>query len=191
MVSPDTRLHVDLDGTSVETVYAHVVAWQRALEQVDILIDGWTDPPPDRDEWRLFTRAVAREIGRPLSAGRAGPAAAAPRRALPPDAARSPTASRARDLLRMLGVRREDYHVMGDVVSDRRAGMLSISLLSGGYGREELMQAGALRVYRDPQGHPRLARWAGRHPRRLAFAHARTKPRTRGLPGARTRAAAT
>ena len=43
---------------------------------------------------------------------------------------------------------------MGDAVWDllaaRRAGMLSIGLLSGGYGEDELGQAGAFRVYRDP-----------------------------------------
>jgi phosphoglycolate phosphatase-like HAD superfamily hydrolase len=44
--------------------------------------------------------------------------------------------------------------VVGDAVWDllaaRRAGMLSIGLLSGGYGEEELTRAGAFRVYRDP-----------------------------------------
>jgi phosphoglycolate phosphatase-like HAD superfamily hydrolase len=31
----------------------------------------------------------------------------------------------------------------------RRAGMLSIGLLSGGYGEDELVRAGAFRVFRD------------------------------------------
>jgi len=31
----------------------------------------------------------------------------------------------------------------------RRAGMLSIGLLSGGYGEDELIRAGAFRVFRD------------------------------------------
>src|SRR5450830_233268 len=31
----------DLDGTLVDTVYAHVVAWQQALEEAGIGIDGW------------------------------------------------------------------------------------------------------------------------------------------------------
>ena len=47
-----------------------------------------------------------------------------------------------------------DCYVVGDAVWDllaaRRAGMLSIGLLSGGYGEGELSQAGAFRVYRDP-----------------------------------------
>jgi HAD superfamily hydrolase (TIGR01509 family) len=37
-----------------------------------------------------------------------------------------------------------------DVLAARRAGMLTVGLLSGGYGEEELIQAGAYRVYRDP-----------------------------------------
>jgi len=52
-----------------------------------------------------------------------------------------------------LGVRVEDCYVVGDAVWDllaaRRAGMLSIGLLSGGYGEDELSRAGAFRVYRD------------------------------------------
>ena len=31
----------DLDGTLVDTVYAHVFAWQRALEERGMPIDGW------------------------------------------------------------------------------------------------------------------------------------------------------
>ena len=53
-----------------------------------------------------------------------------------------------------LGVDVDDCYVVGDAVWDllaaRRAGMLSIGLLSGGYGEDELSQAGAFRVYRDP-----------------------------------------
>ncbi len=53
-----------------------------------------------------------------------------------------------------LGVRPEECYVIGDSVWDllaaRRAGMLGIGLLSGGYGEQELAQAGAYRVYRDP-----------------------------------------
>ncbi len=44
--------------------------------------------------------------------------------------------------------------VVGDSVWDllaaRRAGCLGIGLLSGGYGKEELEQVGAYRVYQDP-----------------------------------------
>ena len=54
---------------------------------------------------------------------------------------------------RRLEVEPEDCYVIGDAVWDllaaRRARMLSIGLLSGGYGADELQGAGAFRVYRD------------------------------------------
>jgi phosphoglycolate phosphatase-like HAD superfamily hydrolase len=53
-----------------------------------------------------------------------------------------------------MGVEIRDVTVVGDAVWDllaaRRAGMLSVGLLTGGYGEDELAQAGAFRVYRDP-----------------------------------------
>jgi HAD superfamily hydrolase (TIGR01549 family) len=53
-----------------------------------------------------------------------------------------------------MGVEIRDCTVVGDAVWDllaaRRAGMLSVGLLTGGYGEDELAQAGAFRVYRDP-----------------------------------------
>ena len=52
-----------------------------------------------------------------------------------------------------LGVQIADCYVVGDAVWDllaaRRAGMLSVGLLSGGYGEDELTAAGAFRVYRN------------------------------------------
>ncbi len=52
-----------------------------------------------------------------------------------------------------MGVSPQDCYVVGDAVWDllaaRRANMLSIGLLSGGYGEDELTRAGAYRVYRD------------------------------------------
>ena len=54
---------------------------------------------------------------------------------------------------RRLGQDAEECYVIGDAVWDllaaRRARMLSIGLLSGGYGADELQGAGAFRVYRD------------------------------------------
>ncbi len=53
-----------------------------------------------------------------------------------------------------IGVDIRDAIVVGDSIWDllaaRRAGALGIGLLSGGYGREELVQAAAFRVYEDP-----------------------------------------
>ena len=50
-----------------------------------------------------------------------------------------------------LGAQAEDCIVVGDSVWDhvgaRRAGMLSVGVLTGGYGEEELYHAGAFRVY--------------------------------------------
>jgi HAD superfamily hydrolase (TIGR01509 family) len=57
----------DLDGTLVDTVYAHVYAWQRALAEAGLPIDGWRIHRRIGMSGGLFTRAVAREIGRPLS----------------------------------------------------------------------------------------------------------------------------
>ena len=31
----------DLDGTLIDTVYAHVLAWQRALAEASLPIEGW------------------------------------------------------------------------------------------------------------------------------------------------------
>jgi|SRR5579884_1581561 len=55
---------------------------------------------------------------------------------------------------RRLGTATHGSYVIGDSIWDMiaaaRCGALGIGLLSGGYGREELMDAGALRVYDDP-----------------------------------------
>src|SRR5262249_6408445 len=57
----------DLDGTLVDTVYAHVFAWQRALAEEGMPIDGWRIHRRIGMSGGLFTRAVAREVGRDLS----------------------------------------------------------------------------------------------------------------------------
>ena len=55
---------------------------------------------------------------------------------------------------RGLGVSIENSVVVGDSVWDllaaRRARALGVGLLSGGYGEDELIRAGAYRVYQDP-----------------------------------------
>ena len=55
---------------------------------------------------------------------------------------------------RRLGTSTQGSYVIGDsiwdMISAARCGALGIGLLSGGYGREELERAGALRVYDDP-----------------------------------------
>jgi len=52
-----------------------------------------------------------------------------------------------------MGISASNCYVVGDAVWDllaaRRAGMLGVGLLTGGYGEDELSKAGAFRVYRD------------------------------------------
>src|SRR5574337_1776764 len=199
----------DLDGTLIDTVYAHVFAWQRALAESGLAIEGWRIHRRIGMSGGLFARAVAREAGRPLSPAEAEAVQARHgelfrellpiRRPLPgavellaalreagvphgiATSGRRPEidASLAAlgvpdtmivvdrgDVLRAkpepdlflacqerLGVAIRDCYVVGDAVWDllaaRRAGMLSVGLLSGGYGTDELTAAGAYRVYRD------------------------------------------
>lgn len=199
----------DLDGTLVDTVYAHVFAWQQALAEAGMPIDGWRVHRKIGMSGGLFTRAVAREIGRALEPAQAHALqdrhGAIFRELLPqprplPGAVellarlqaqgvpfgiatsgRRPEINVSLDTLGVpegtvviergdvmrakpepdlflacqerLGVHVRDCFVVGDAVWDllaaRRAGMLSVGVLTGGYGEEELIRAGAYRVYRD------------------------------------------
>jgi HAD superfamily hydrolase (TIGR01549 family) len=200
----------DLDGTLIDTVYAHVFAWQRALAEAGMPIEGWRIHRRMGMSGGLFTRAVARELGRPLSDqeiedvqkrhGQLFREQLAERRPLPgavdllrhlhelgvpygiATSGRRPEIDASLDALGVgpgvvvvergdvmrakpepdlflacqerMGVEIRDVTVVGDAVWDllaaRRAGMLSVGLLTGGYGEDELGQAGAFRVYRDP-----------------------------------------
>ena len=199
----------DLDGTLVDTVYAHIFAWQRAFNELDLPIDGWRIHRRIGMSGGLFARAAAREIGRPLSHeetealqrrhGELFRELLPTRRPLPGAVAllaelraagvphgiatsgRRPEIDASLEALRVaaetvviargdverakpepdlflacaerLGIQPSDCYVVGDAVWDllaaRRAGMLSVGLLSGGYGEDELTRAGAFRVYRD------------------------------------------
>jgi HAD superfamily hydrolase (TIGR01549 family) len=200
----------DLDGTLVDTVYAHVFAWQRALAEAGLPVDGWRIHRRIGMSGGLFTRAVARELGREVTADQAEALQRRhgelfqqflpQRRALPgaPEllralrnaavpygiatSGRRPEIDRSLDTLgigpetivvdrgdvlrakpapdlflncqQRLGALVDECYVVGDAVWDllaaRRARMLCIGLLSGGYGEDELTRAGAFRVYRDP-----------------------------------------
>lgn len=200
----------DLDGTLIDTVYAHVFAWQRALAEAGLPLEGWRIHRRIGMSGGLFTRAVARELGRPLSEaeveqlqrrhGELFRELLPERRPLPGAVellahladAGAPfgiaTSGRRPEIdasLAALGVGKDvvvvergdvlrakpepdlflacqermeveiaDVTVIGDAVWDllaaRRAGMLSVGLLTGGYGEDELARAGAFRVYRDP-----------------------------------------
>jgi HAD superfamily hydrolase (TIGR01509 family) len=199
----------DLDGTLVDTVYAHVFAWQRALAEEGMPIDGWRIHRRIGMSGGLFTRAVAREVGREISTEETEAIQARHgvifrellpvRRPLPgavelladlrargithgiATSGRRPEIDRSLEALEIpeemvvvdrgdvarakpepdlflacaaaLGTQPDDCYVVGDAVWDllaaRRARMLSIGLLSGGYGTDELLQAGAFRVYAD------------------------------------------
>jgi beta-phosphoglucomutase-like phosphatase (HAD superfamily) len=58
----------DLDGTLVDTVYAHVFAWRRAFAEAGLAIDGWRIHRRIDMSGGLFTRAVTRELGRAIDA---------------------------------------------------------------------------------------------------------------------------
>jgi HAD superfamily hydrolase (TIGR01509 family) len=181
----------DLDGTLVDTVYAHIFAWQRALAEAGMAIEGWRIHRKIGMSGGLFTRAVARELGREiLPERRPLPGAEELIRFLKLNkilfgiatSGRRPEIDASLGILGVgeeivvvergdvarakpepdlflacqerLGVRAQECYVVGDAVWDllaaRRAGMLSIGLLTGGYGEDELSKAGAFRVYRDP-----------------------------------------
>ena len=57
----------DLDGTLVDTVYAHVLAWQRALCESDINVDGYRLHRHVGSSGDLIVRYAQREVGRELS----------------------------------------------------------------------------------------------------------------------------
>jgi HAD superfamily hydrolase (TIGR01509 family) len=199
----------DLDGTLIDTVYAHIFAWQQALAEAGMAIDGWRIHRRIGMSGGLFTRAVGRELGRDILPeeakalqkrhGELFSQLLPERRPLPgavellqylrsvgipygiATSGNRPEINASLNVLKVgddvvvvergdvlrakpepdlflacqqrMGVQVQDCYVVGDAVWDllaaRRAGMLSIGLLSGGYGEDELSQAGAFRVYRD------------------------------------------
>jgi HAD superfamily hydrolase (TIGR01509 family) len=201
----------DLDGTLVDTVYGHVLAWQRALEDAGLPIEGWKIHRRIGMSGGLFARAVAREVGRPIDSDQAEAIQRRHgelfrellpvRRPLPgaiellaelregevahgiATSGRRPEIDASLEALGVgaetvviergdvarakpepdlfitcaerLGIPAQECYVVGDAVWDllaaRRASMLNIGLLSGGYGEDELTRAGAFRVYRDPE----------------------------------------
>ena len=200
----------DLDGTLIDTVYGHILAWQKALAEAGMPLEGWRIHRKIGMSGGLLTRIVAREVGREISSaeaeglqkrhgeifkqllpeGRPLPGAVdlikfLYARKIIFGIATSSHRAEAEVSLKTLGIKDEtvivlrsdvarakpepdlfllcqerlgvsihECYVVGDAVWDllaaRRAGMLSIGLLSGGYGEDELSQAGAFRVYRDP-----------------------------------------
>ncbi len=201
----------DLDGTLVDSVYQHVLAWKAALDAEGIELSVWRIHRKIGMSGGLFTNQLLRETGfdidparierlrrghaeaynrygreiRPLPGARellawltdAGIAwaiatsgrmetAAINLEALGVDPDRIPVITRDQvkyakpdpDLFlaaaARLDVAIERSIVVGDSIWDvlaaTRCRALGVGLLSGGYGPDELRQAGAIRVYEDP-----------------------------------------
>jgi HAD superfamily hydrolase (TIGR01509 family) len=200
----------DLDGTLIDSVYQHVLAWHEALEELGLSLAVWRIHRRIGMSGGLLVQALGREIGHRVTPEQAQelqkrhavaygryqeaieplPGARELLQQLsqanvPYAIATSGRREGAQSALERLGVRPEipvitrqevqrakpdpdlflaaaqrldvpiaKAMVVGDSVWDllaaRRAGCLGIGLLSGGYGKEELEQVGAYRVYHDP-----------------------------------------
>jgi HAD superfamily hydrolase (TIGR01509 family) len=201
----------DLDGTLIDSVYQHVLAWREALERAGIRLAVWRIHRRIGMSGGLLVNALLRETGgeittrdaRQLQSWHLEAYAKLVDQVRPlPGAvellahlsaenvkyaiATSGMLAGARPALEMLKVRKtvpvitrdqvkhakpdpdlflaaadrlgasiQDSIVVGDSVWDllaaRRARALGVGLASGGYGREELEQAGAYRTYDDPR----------------------------------------
>ena len=198
----------DLDGTLVDSVYAHVFAWQISFAEAGMPIDGWRLHRRMGMSGGLFKRAVMRELGCTISMPRLKALDKRHGQLFKKFLPKPRPLPGAVELLRFLrrnkivhgiatsnqrpninssledlgiadntvvvergtwrakpepdlflecqerlGVEANDCYVIGDAVWDllaaRRAGMLSIGLLSGGYGEDELTRADAFRVAAD------------------------------------------
>src|SRR3954466_574600 len=201
----------DLDGTLVDSVYHHVIAWKDALDAEGIELSVWRIHRKIGMSGGLFTNQLLRETGleisadlverlrrshaasyqrfadriRPLPGARellawlteAGipwaiatsgrmDTAAVNLAALGGDPSRVPVVTRDQvkyakpdpDLFLAaadrIGAAIETAVVVGDSIWDilaaARCKALGVGLLSGGYGTDELRDAGAFRVYDDP-----------------------------------------
>lgn len=200
----------DLDGTLIDSVYQHVLAWREALQELNIELSTWRIHRRVGMSDGLILTALQRETGRKLTkdeierlkklhndaflkkVDQVRPLPGAKellqlltKQSVPWAICTSGTASRAKESVKSLQagddvilITREDAGhgkpfpdlflagaerlnvdindciVVGDSVWDllasRRAHALGVGLLAGGYGMDELVQAGAYRVYEDP-----------------------------------------
>jgi HAD superfamily hydrolase (TIGR01549 family) len=199
----------DLDGTLVDSVYPHTLAWQQALNETLMRVPAWEIQRHIGISGKLLVKSLGRARQRSFDEAtieklekrhdalyRSYSALQLPlpgaiellkflreskvnygiattgKRAEIEEALRSlevgndtvivdgsstPSAKPEPDLFvkcqEQLGVEKSDCLVIGDAVWDvhaaRRAGILAVGLLSGGFGEQELSNAGAMRVYRD------------------------------------------
>ncbi|HYG36349.1 MAG TPA: HAD family hydrolase [Clostridia bacterium] len=200
----------DLDGTLVDTVYAHVLAFQIAFNEAGMPMESWRIHRHIGMSGDLLTRAVTRDSGRSASSQKLQRVdkrhtellhELLPRPRPLPGAVELLRNLRQRGILhgiatsgkpaemriaaqglgisketvlvnrgdaanakpepdlflecqKRLGVAPQECYAVGDAVWDllaaRRAGMLGIGLLCGGYSEEELIGAGAYRVFINP-----------------------------------------
>jgi HAD superfamily hydrolase (TIGR01549 family) len=199
----------DLDGTLVDSVYTHTLAWQKSLTDFGIPCPAWAIHRRIGMSGTLLVKAIAREQRRHLSESDierldkhhvrlfrklapiyaplpgavellaylrkskiAHGIATSGKRAEIKNALKALSVGKTTlvvdgdmvhevkpepDLFLLcqqkLKVERADCLVVGDAVWDihaaRRSGILSVGLLSGGFGEQELYNAGAMRVYQD------------------------------------------
>jgi HAD superfamily hydrolase (TIGR01549 family) len=210
MAEAPPALLFDLDGTLVDSVYQHVLAWHEVLGAAGMELSVWRIHRRIGMSGGLFVNALLRETGKRLTpeeakrllaqhadafVRRLGEVRRLPgahdllarltKQRVPWAIATSGSVKTAAPSIKLLGVEpkviitRDDVAhakpdpdlflaaadrlgvditnsiVFGDSVWDllaaRRARALGVGLLSGGYGREELQQAGAYRVYEDPR----------------------------------------
>ncbi len=200
----------DLDGTLIDSVYEHTLAWRDAFERKSISLPTWLVHRRIGMSGELLAHALLRDAGRKVNKKlidqleqlhsrafqkrwrevRPLPAArellnTLSQSGVPWAIATSGDRDGARKALKLLRLdagiplvtrdevqhakpdpdlffaaarklraRLEDCVVVGDSIWDllaaRRAKALGIGLLSGGFGEDELMKAGAYRVYNDP-----------------------------------------
>jgi HAD superfamily hydrolase (TIGR01549 family) len=201
----------DLDGTLVDSVYGHVLAFQIAFAEAGIPIEAWRIHRHIGMSGDLLTQAVTRDSGVKASAeklqriekrhgellhkllpkpqplpgavkllrdlrrkrilhGIATSGKPAEMKIALRDLEISkdmvvvnrkdaPRAKPEPDLFlecqKRLGVLPHECYAVGDAIWDllaaRRAGMLSLALLTGGYSKDELLAAGAYRVFDNTQ----------------------------------------
>jgi len=210
MASTSLAFLFDLDGTLVDSVYQHVLAWQEAFQAVGINLAVWRIHRQIGMSGGLLLNAALREVGRPVNQNETQRIQRAHKEAyerqlgslrlLPgtqelldhlathqvpyaiATSGRMEIAEHTLKLLKLdahvpvvtrdqvrhakpdpdvfltaaerLGVPINQCVVVGDSIWDmlaaRRAWALGVGVLSGGYGQQELEQAGAYRVYQDP-----------------------------------------
>ncbi|WP_020042570.1 HAD family hydrolase [Salipiger mucosus] len=201
----------DLDGTLVDSVYQHVLAWRHALEAEGIALSVWRIHRKIGMSGGLFTNQLLRETGVDIDpervdrlrrlhaeayqrfADQISPLPGArelltwlSERDIPWAIATSGRMETAELNIRALGIDPQDATIVTrdevtyakpdpdlfiaaaeklgtpvetslivgdsvwDVLAATRCRALGVGLLSGGYGGDELRQAGAIRVYDDP-----------------------------------------